>query len=80
VFLPPATYVSTAFISSRGDVFLVPKKDSVIEGVTMPNGAPVPWKVDGSYIVLPAESVNAMQWVNLKIDGRMRQQWLRNFR
>ena len=57
--------VSVAWRNAKGEVWLVPKRGVLIEGVTA-SGYPVAWSVQGSYVVIQ----NNPKSISLKVAGR----------
>lgn len=58
--------ISVAWRDAQGQVWLVPKRGFLIEGIRANGGQLVPWSVHGSYLLVPAGFRN----LEIKADGR----------
>ena len=74
IFVPPARDISTAFLRANGDLYIVPEKGVIVQDVLGINGRPIPWRIDGAYVVLSAQSAHANKSVDLVIFDKLRRQ------
>lgn len=71
-FIPTPRDISSAWIDQGGDLYMVPEKGVLIDAIESLDGYPLPFKAQGSYVVVPAPHAKRHHQIRALIEGRWR--------
>jgi hypothetical protein len=64
--------ISSAWLNSAGDLYVVPEKGVVIDQVVDADGHPLTFRLDGSYLLFPAIEISNSTEIRFLIEKRWR--------